>query len=579
MATNREIVRLLDELALLTELDEGDPNAFRVRAYQNARRAVEGLGREAETMSVAELASVRGIGKSIAGRIREFVDTGRIGRLEELRDRHPPGQLELMQVPGLGPKTVGLLAEALDVTDLAGLRASIEDGRLASLPGLGPKTVENLLTGIEQLGVGSKSNRRYLYRALPVAERLVSRLEQVPGVGQTAYAGSLRRFAETVGDLDVLVATDDPAPVNEAFRGFDEFERVTDAGGTRSSAVTHDGLQVDLRVVEPSSFGAAMLYFTGSKAHNIRLRQRALKRGWSLNEYGLVEDETGRVVAATTEEEIYSALSLPWIPPELREDDGEVESAEAGELPALVTLEDLRGDLHDHTDLSGDGRHTLEELVEGCVGRGLQYLATTDHAENLSINGVSREALLAQRRRLRDLEQCRGDIALLHGAELNIGPAGELDYDAAFRAGFDWLVASVHSHFRRDVRAQTARIVAAIRDPSVTAIGHLTGRMLGKRGGIELDLEEVFDAAAETGTAVEINAALRRLDAAPEVVREGRRRGVTFVISTDAHAPLELERARFGVAAARRAGLDSSQVANTWELERFRRWIDDVRGA
>ena len=287
--------------------------------------------------------------------------------------------------------------------------------------------------------------------------------------------------------------------------------------------------------------------------------------------------EDAEVVASVTERDVYAALDLPYIAPELREDDGEIEDADADALPDLPTIEDLKGDLHDHTDLSGDGRQTLEELIEAVAARGLRYVAVTDHAENLRINGVSREAMLEQRGRIRDLEQQRGDLRILHGAELNIGVDGSLDYDDRFLAGFDWLVASVHSHFARPTEEQTARVVAAIRHPSVTAIGHLTGRKLGRRPGIELDVEQVLDAAAETGTAIEINAALARLDAPATVIREGARRGVTFVVSTDAHSIEELSRARFGIAQARRGRLERERIANTWDLPRFEAWVADVR--
>ena len=600
--TNDEVAQLLGELAELTEIDEGSPQAFRVRAYDNAKRAVEQLTEDVGELSATELATVKGIGRSIATRIREYVDTGRIEKLEELRARHPVGKLDLLRVPGLGPKSVELLASELGVTDLDDLRHALDDGSIAELPGMGDKTAQNLRRAIDQLELSSKQTRIDLYVAVPTAERLVAALGEVEGVVEAAYAGSVRRFKEKIGDLDVLVATDDPDPVTEAFLARPEVETVVGSGRTKSSIVTRDGLQVDLRVVPPESFGAALLYFTGSKAHNIRLRQRALRRGLTLNEYALARlpeqadvdpDEEAEepapaaevsrhdleVIAQRTEQEIYAALELPWIPAELREDDGEVEAAEAGQLPDLITVEDLRGDLHDHTDRSGDGRDGLEDLVAGAVERGHEYLAITDHAENLTINGISREQMLEQREELRALEQRRGDIRLLHGAELNIGVDGTLDYDDDFLAGFDWLVASVHSHFGRDVEEQTRRILAAIRHPSVTAIGHLQGRMLGKRAGIELDLDTVLDAAAETGTAIEINANLRRLDASAEVIREGARRGVTFVISTDAHAVAELDNLRHGVANARRAGLRAEQVANAWPLRRFTAWLEQVVGS
>jgi DNA polymerase (family X) len=593
-----EVARVLGELATLTEIDEGSPNAFRVRAYQNAQRAVEGLSEDLSDMSATDLAKVKGIGKSIAGRIREYLDHGTIAKLDELRDKHPKGKLALMKIPGLGPKSVQLLDDELQVTDLEGLAAALEDGRVADLPGMGEKTVENITKAITQLGLTSKDQRVPIVTALPVAERILAVLREVPGVQDLAYAGSLRRFREDIGDLDLLVASEDAAPVHAAFLAMDEVERTIGSGGTKTSVVTRDGVQVDLRVVPPESFGAALVYFTGSKAHNIRLRQRAIARGLLLNEYGLVrkpldedvpadaDDDTVppdgpdhelEVVASVTEQDVYAALDLPFIAPELREDDGEIEDAAAGTLPDLPTLEDLQGDLHDHTDLSGDGRQTLEDLVAAVAARGLRYLAITDHAENLRMNGVSREAMLEQRQRLRALEQERGDLRLLHGAELNIGVDGSLDYDAEFLAGFDWLVASVHSYFSRPVEEQTARIVAAIRHPSVTAIGHLTGRKLGTRPGIELDIEQVLDAAADTGTAIEINAALARLDAPATVIREGARRGVTFVISTDAHAIDELDRARYGIAQARRGRLDKARIANTWDVTRFEAWIADVR--
>jgi DNA polymerase (family X) len=576
-ATNQEIARLLGELATLTELDEGSPNTFRVRAYQNAQRAVQSLSSDVSGMTEAELAKVKGIGKSIAARIREQVDRGSIAKLEELRAKHPPSKLALMKVPGLGPKSVQLLEDELGVIDLEGLVAALDDGRVAQLPGMGDKTVDNLREGISKLGLTSKDQRVPIATALPVAERVVAALQDVDGVVDVAYAGSLRRFREDIGDVDVLVASADPAPVREAFLSLDEVARVIGSGETKTSVVTREEVQVDLRIVPPDSFGAALLYFTGSKAHNIRLRQRALDRGWTLNEYALAAKDDGEVVAARTEQEVYAALELPWIPAELREDDGELEAAAAGELPELPVVGDLRGDLHDHTDLSGDGRDPLEELVAAAVERGLDYLAVTDHAEDLTINGVSREAMLEQREALRELEQRRGDIRLLHGAELNIGVDGTLDYDDDFLATFDWLVASVHSHFGRSVEDQTARVIAAIRHPSVTAIGHLSGRMIGSRPGIQLDVDRVLDAAAETGTAIEINASLRRLDADVTVIRQGARRGVRFVISTDAHAVAELDRARFGVAQARRAGLERASIANTWELQRFEAWVADVR--
>jgi len=483
--TNDEVARLLAELAILTELDEGSPNAFRVRAYQNAERAVRGLSQDVSTLGASELAAVKGIGKSIAARIREYVDTGRIGKLEELRRAHPPEQVALLQVPGLGPKTVQLLDEALGIRSVPALVTGLEDGSLAQVAGMGARTIENLRAGIDKLGLTSKDRRVPIATALPLAERLVAQLGELDGVVEVAYGGSLRRFREDIGDIDLLVATDEPAPVHAAFLALPGIDRTIGSGDTKTSVVTDDGVQVDLRVVPPGSFGAALLYFTGSKAHNIRLRQRAIERGWTLNEYALAVhaeegapgaratlDDRVEVVAAATEADIYAALELDVIPPELREDDGEIELAADHALPELVEVGDLRGDLHDHTDLSGDGRDPLEAMVAAAVARGLDYLAITDHAENLRINGVSREAMLEQRAALRALEQRRGDIRLLHGAELNIGVDGSLDYDDDFLAGFDWLVASGPSPFTRGARGATGRGGAAPRR-------HEAGRVAG----------------------------------------------------------------------------------------------------
>ncbi len=576
---NDRVVRLLEELARLTEVDEGDPNSFRVRAYRTAARTIDSHTGDVTTLTASQLAGLKGIGRSTAAKIREIVDTGTMQRLEELREAYPPGQLELLRVPGLGPRTLALLAEVLGIRDLDGLKAALDDGRLAELPGMGEKTCDNLARAIERMHLASKTSRRPIHEVLPVAERIVAELRDLPGVEACEHAGSLRRFQETIGDVDILVAAEDAATVMDAFVGHEDVHEVVGRGDTKASVVTRDGLQMDLRVVRAESYGAALLYFTGSKAHNIRLRQLAIERGWKLSEYAVEDADTGDVVAARTEVEVYEALGLAPIAPELREDAGEIELARDGGLPDLVDVADLRGDLHDHTDASGDGRNSLEEMVAAAHERGLDYLAITDHAEDLRINGVSRAGMLAQRTRVRELEQERGDIRLLHGAELNIARDGSLDYDQSFLEGFDWCVASVHSAFNRPVAEQTARIVAAMRNPAVNAIGHLTGRRLGKRPGIELDLDAVFAAAVETGTAIEINGSLQRLDASADVIREGAARGVTFVISTDAHTTREFDNHRHGVRQARRGQLDRDLIANTWPAERFLDWVAAVRSA
>jgi DNA polymerase (family 10) len=349
-------------------------------------------------------------------------------------------------------------------------------------------------------------------------------------------------------------------------------------GETKSSVLISSGLQVDLRVVLPGEYGAALLYFTGSKTHNIHLRQLAIDRGLLLNEYGLSDIETDKVLASKTEKQIYSRLDLPFIPPTLREDTGEIERAAAGELPNLVQLKDIKGDLHYHTSLSGDGRSTLAEMVAAAAGRGYQYVAITDHGEDLTINGASRKQMRTQRDKISKLQDSYPDLTILHGCELNIGKTGSVDYDPDFLVEFDWTVASVHSYFDLDQNQQTERVLQAMANPAVNAIGHLSGRYIGRRPGIELDLDAVMEAAAATGTAIEINGALDRLDATPEAIRTGIELGVTFVIDTDSHHTNEGVRMEYGVLNAQRGWVDKKMVANTWPRARFLKWSRSKRG-
>jgi DNA polymerase (family X) len=571
---NATIARLLGELAELTELDEGDPASFRVRAYRNAERAVEGLDEDVTTLSAGELAKVRGIGKSIAARIREHADTGHIARLEELRARHPVGKLDLRRIPGLGPKSVASLESALGVTDVAGLVAAIDDGSLLEVPGFGERTVERLRAQIDALGLGSKQRRsrsptrcRSPNASPPPSNGPVRARSPSPA----ACAATARpSVTSTCWSLPTPASTCEGVLSSEV-----EVAQVIGTGETKVSVVDPRRPAGRRAVGAAASFGAALVYFTGSKAHNIRLRQRAQEQGASLNEYGLVRDE---LEPLAREEDVYAALGLPWIPPELREDRGEIEDAELDRLPRLVSVEDLRGDLHDHTDLSGDGRMTLDELVAAAARRGLEYLAVTDHGEDLTINGVSRGDMLAQRRALRELEEARGDIALLHGAELNIGVDGGLDYDDRFLDGFDWLVASVHSHLDRDARDPDLARGGGDAPPGGHRDRPSHGSHAGPSSGNRLDIDRVLDAAVETGTAIEINASLRRLEPPEDVLREAASRGVALVLSTDAHAVDDLDRARHGVAHARRAGITPAQVVNTRPHAAFRDWLAESRG-
>jgi DNA polymerase (family 10) len=568
--TKQDVLDMLRELAELTMLEEADPQSFRVRAYESAFQAIAAQATDLGRLTARELQQIEGIGKSTAEKIRELLETGRVAKVEALRAKHPAGVVALLRIQGLGPKALRKLRAELGIASIDDLRAALAAHRVRDLEGFGTKSEEKLARALERLAAQGSVDRTPVSVALPLAARIVERMRELPGVSDAVYCGSLRRFSETVGDVDVVVAARDAAPVMEAFVAMPFVDRVLARGDAKTSVVSRRGTQVDLRVVAAHQLGAAILYFTGSKGHNIKLRQRALARGLTLNEYALSESEGGRVVASETEEAIYRALGLPWIPPALREDAGEIEAAESGALPKAIP--GSIGDFHVHTTVSGDGRSSLAEVVEAARARGIRVLAITDHAEN-TLSGVGRDALLAQRAEIRALQRAVGDaIVLLHGVELNIGPNGELDYDAGFRAGFDWCLASVHDHFELDRAAQTRRVVTAMQDPSVRMIGHLSARMIGARPPIELDLDAVFRAAEETGTALEINGALPRLDLSVEALRRARERDVTLVLTSDAHHARELERAEFAARNAERAWTPPERVANTWSPERLAAW-------
>lgn len=575
---NESLAALFRELAQLSALDEGSPSSFRARAYETAVEAISSYQGDLQALSERELTGLDGIGPSTAKKIREFFQTGSIAKLERLRREYPPDFLALARLPGLGPKTLRRLRSELGVQDLAGLRAALEARRVRELHGLGARLEEKLLQALGRQEAGERDERRPIAEAMPIAQELVAALAALPEVERVQCCGSLRRLRETVADVDLVVASPEPSAVREAFLKLPSLREVLASGDTRSSVLTATGLQVDLRVVAPAQFGAACQYFTGSKAHNIKLRQRALARGWLLNEYGLSEAATGVLLASESEEAIYRALGLPLIPPPLREDRGEIEQAEAGGLPPAVGLQDVRGDLHVHTALSGDGKSALAEVVDAAAGRGYEYLAITDHAEGLAMSGVSREQLLAQRAQIDALRGRHPGLTLLQGSELNIDRDGRVDYDPAFRRGLDWCVAGVHSHFGLDRGLQTRRILAAMEDPTVHAIAHLSGRRIGSRAGIDLDVDAVLRKAVETGTAIEINAALPRLDASSEVLFRARGMDLTFVISTDTHHVRELSRMEWGVLQATRGWVEPSRIANLWPRDRFLGWLRQRRG-
>jgi DNA polymerase (family 10) len=565
---NEEVAALLQEYADLISITGGEQ--YKARVYERAARSVGGYPDDISTLDGGELKQVPNVGASIADKIAECLQTGCFAALEELRGKIPAGVRRLMEIPTLGPKRAMVLYEERHIASVAELSDAIEAGTLRDLKGFGRKTEENIRHGIELLR--RAGNRLLLGAATDIAEEIVAALSAATGCKRCGYAGSLRRMRETIGDIDVLAAAEDSGPLMATLVDLPLVDEVIAHGDTKTSIRTVDGVQVDLRVVPPPAWGAAMQYFTGSKAHNIRTREIAVRLRLKLSEYGLFDAQTGELIESETEEEVYRRLGLPWIPPPMREDRGEIEAAQRGELPDVVTGSDLRGDLHTHTDLT-DGVATLEAMVEAAAGRGYAYYAITDHAPNLFMQRMSDEKMLAQRTEVRALADRYGRMTLLHGTELNIDPDGDVDWPPEFLAGFDLCVASVHSHFTQPRAAMTRRLVRACENPHVNIIGHPTARMIGRRPSVDVDLDEVFAAAARTGTAIEVNASPERLDLSSEDIRRARRYGVKFAINSDAHATTHLTFMRYGVGTAQRGWLTAEEVINTWTLRRLRAFL------
>ncbi|MGK5528996.1 DNA polymerase/3'-5' exonuclease PolX [Streptomyces sp. URMC 129] len=569
---NEEVEALLQEYADLIAITGGD--AFKQRAYERAARAIGRHSADISTLDARSLREIPGVGKSIADKVEEYLRTGHVAAVEESRTAVPPGVRELMGIPTLGPKKAMTLYQDRGIASVDELVAAIRADRLDGLKGFGPRTRENILHGVE---VRRQSGGRILLdAAMRLADEAVAGIARAPGCERCAYAGSLRRMRETIGDIDVLAAAGDPDPVMDAFTALPLAAEVIVRGSKKTSIRTVTGFQLDLRVLPPDAWGAGLQYFTGSQAHNIRTREIAVRKKLKLSEYGLFEAKSGKKVAAGTEEEVYDRLGLPWIPPALREDRGEVAAALRGELPELVTEDDIRGDLHTHTDLT-DGLAPLEEMVATAAARGYAYYAVTDHAPELRMQRMTREKMLAQRDRVRALDVAHRRMRLLHGTELNIDPEGNVDWPGDFLAGFDLCVASIHSHFGLDRDAQTRRLIRACENPHVNIVGHLTTRKIGKRAGIDVDLDAVFAAAARTGTAIEVNGHPNRLDLRDEHILLARRHGVRFAVDSDAHATAELGNMRYGVGTAQRGWLTRDEVINAWPLTRLRRFLAKSR--
>jgi DNA polymerase (family X) len=563
---NEEVGGLLREYAELTQITGGD--VFRARNYEKAARSVRGYGEDLSRLDAKGLRAIPGVGASIAAKIAEYLATGRIAALDELRAKIPAGVLELTRVPGLGPKRALQLNHDLGIQSMDELAAAVAAGRLEGLAGFGARSEERIASGIEVYRQGRE--RVLLDVALHTATTMVAAMSAVPGCQRCAYAGSLRRWRETIGDVDILAAADDSAPLMAAFSAG---QQVIASGPTKTSIRTADGLQVDLRVVPLDVWGAALQYFTGSQAHNVAVRQIAVRKKLKLSEYGLFDVGTGELIVSRTEEEVYERLGLAWIPPAMREDHGEVEVAARGELPRLVRENDLRGDLHTHTNLT-DGVASLEDMVAAAARKGYEYYAITDHAPNLFFQRMTDEKMLAQREQVRALD---APLELLHGTELNIAPDGSVDWDQDFLAGFDLCVASVHSNFDQPRAEMTRRFVTACENPYVNIIGHPLTRRIGRRPPVDVDFGELFRACARTGTALEINASPQRLDLPSDHIRAARDAGVVFAVDSDAHSVADQGNLPYGVGTAQRGWLTPDDVINTWPLDRLRAFLAKSR--
>ena len=570
---NKSIAGLLFETADLLEIDGQDP--FRIRSYRNAAEAIENLSQQVSELIIEpkKLLQVPGIGKGMLANLQELLKDGRLAVHADLIGKYRPSMLELLKIQGLGPKTIALIWSAYQVADPEGVEKLAREGKIRELPRMGEKQEQKLLKAIEDY---RRIAGRFLIDAAEVqAEKLVAHLSHFSGINKITPAGSLRRGRETVGDLDVLVTgqccvDDKPrAELLEHIAKFPSLMEVIARGGNKISFRLRSSMQVDVRTLAPDSFGAAIQYFTGSKSHNVALRQRALKMGYTLSEYSLARLDTEEGVAGKTEEEIYAKLNLDYIPPELRENQGEIEAAEKHELPDLITQGDLRGDVHMHT-VETDGRNTIEEMAEAARARGYQYMAITDHSKNLAFaNGLDDKRALEHIQRIRSANERVEGIRILAGVEVDILPDGDLDLSDSVLAEMDIVIASVHSQFNQDSAKMTVRLLKAIENPNTSLIGHPTGRMLLRRDAYPLDMDTVLKGAAKHKVAMELNSYPDRLDLNDRHLRMAKERGVKIVINTDSHHTSHMEKIRYGVLQARRAWLTKADVLNTLPAAEF----------
>jgi len=568
---NRDIAEIFNKVADL--LDISGSNPFRIRAYRSAARTVEGLGQSVSDMVKKEedLSELPGIGKDLAGKIKQIVETGNLSQLEELESQTPGELSHLMKIEGLGPKRVAALYKELDVKSLEKLKEAAEDGKIAELEGFGEKTQQKILEGLQQVEEGEK--RIKLVVAEQIAEDLLDYIKDGKGVKAAVVAGSYRRRKETVGDLDILATCKKGANVMDRFTEYEDVKKVVSKGKTRSTVILRSGLHVDLRVVPQVSYGAALHYFTGSKAHNIAVRKLGVKKKLKINEYGVFKGKRENRIAGRTEEEVYGQVNLPYIEPELREDWGEIEAARKDRLPKLVTLDDIRGDLHAHTKQT-DGHHTLQEMAKTAQDRGYAYLAITDHSKRVTMaHGMDKKRLSKQIKRIDRLNDTLKGLTVLKGSEVDILKDGSLDLPDEILDELDLTVCAVHYDRKLPRKEQTARIIKAMDNPYFNILAHPTGRLIEERQAYDVDLEAVMKAAKERGCFLELNAHPDRLDLTDRNCKMAKQIGVKVVVSTDAHSLTDLDFMRFGIYQARRGWLEPDDILNTLNLKQLRRLL------
>ncbi len=562
---NEDVARLLENVAKLLALKGESP--YRVRAYREAARTISALTEDVEDLHRAgRLEEIYGVGESIASKIGEYLDTGRSSYYEELKRQVSVATVELLEVPGIGPVRARLLHERLGITSVAELEKAAREHKLRGLRGFGERLEQKIAT--EAARVAQRTRRMLLGVALPAAEEVVRLLRRHPAIREIHPAGSIRRMKETIGDIDILASSDRPLEVMDAFTSLPIAEEVLAKGPARSTILTRDDLQIDIRVIKPEEYGSALLYFTGSKEHNIALRTLVMQRDWKLSEYGLFDEREMRI-AGRTEEEVYRTLGMDWIPPELRENRGEIDAARHHQLPQLVELRDIKGDLHVHTDWS-DGHDPPERMVEEAMARGYQYVAFTDHSKGLGVaRGLSADVVRQQRRLVDRLNEFYAPFRILHGTEVNILPDGSLDYPEEVLAEFDIVTASVHSAFGQSREQMTGRILRALHNPHVDTLNHPTGRLLLRRSEYEVDMEAVIRVAAETGVALEVNGQPDRLDLDDVWSLRAKQTGALVVCDSDAHSVRQMEYVRYAVATARRGWVGPEDVLNVLALDRL----------